>query len=88
VSSLYTFPLLGLARRWHRWSGAPQPEAFAEFTEVLRSDFSGRDPVGSFLRMNLRLDGADRSTPVGLPIHSEFNSCQVPCSAVELWALG
>lgn len=41
VSSLYTFPLPGLARRWH---GGVPPAAFADFTEVLRRDFSRRDP--------------------------------------------
>ena len=44
VSSLYTFPLPGLARRWH---GGVPPTAFADFTEVLRRDFARRDPFES-----------------------------------------
>src|SRR5437870_4545999 len=41
VSSLYTFPDRGLARRWHRM----RSEAFADFTGVLTRRFPAARPV-------------------------------------------
>ena len=68
VSSLYTFPDRGLARRWHRM----RSEAFADFTGVLRRDFSGRDLMVVSLLNGTVLFLADLIRHLSLPMRLDF----------------
>jgi hypothetical protein len=70
VSSLYTFPA---SRAWlgvgMGGQGESSPVAFADFTEVLRHDFSGRDPVGGWQRAGrARSVSSARTPPLPSPL--------------------
>src|SRR5262249_47686957 len=70
VSSLYTFPA---SRAWlgvgMGGQGESSPAAFADFTEVLRHDFSGRDPVGGWRRAGrARSVSSARTPPLPSPL--------------------